>query len=134
MASENRRKEMQEKEEEEILSATSLEEYPGKQNGSKVFFFRGYLYVQDQRKRKNENLQKIFRCHDHVKFGCQAKIRANFNNEVVNPQERLNHICGVPDMLYRRKILFKSALRDEAENSLEPLRKIFDEISGDDGK
>lgn len=132
---EDRKKQLLEREENEVNTATSLEIFPGKKGGSKLFFFRGFLYIKDSRVRRNNNLPVIFRCHAGTKFGCQAIIKTRpGNNEVLNPNERFHHICGVPDLSYRRKFLFKQALCEQAKNTLDSLRSIFDTIGGDDGE
>lgn len=121
-----------------VKKATTIKEYPGKQENGKLYFFRGFTYTKDRRRRRNLELCPILRCSKQRLYGCNASKRliSSTSDVVAEPDAPAfpSHICEVEDFLYERKFEFRQALNLEARDTLRPLRKIFDDLGKDDGE
>lgn len=132
---EERKNQRIEEETQLIRESLVVEKFRGKLPGSWLYFFRGYLYTKDGRKRRRETLPTILRCSNSTKFGCREIIKISRNSdEVINPDKQYDHICGQPNYRFRREQTFRESLCKKARESFQPLREIFDDIGSDEGE
>lgn len=130
-----RKEQRKEEEKQLIIQATSVERFRGKLPGSWLYFFRGYLYTMDGRRRRRQLLPRILRCSNSAKYGCREIIKIEKDSDVVlDPDKALAHICDVPNYNYRRVHKFRDELCRQARETFQPLREIFDNTGSDEGE
>ncbi|KAM0733653.1 hypothetical protein ACS0PU_013202 [Formica fusca] len=99
-----------------------MEEFKGKSKNSTVYVYAGYTYHIDKR------LQNVYRCSTRRNTGCRGFVSVSENDKVT--------VCSLhdhpPNDMMIRTLNLKREMYRLCQESVQPIKKIFDDVCESD--
>ncbi|XP_029667649.1 uncharacterized protein LOC115238188 [Formica exsecta] len=99
-----------------------MEEFKGKSKNSTVYVYAGYTYHIDKR------LQNVYRCSTRRNTGCRGFVSVSENDKVT--------VCSLhdhpPNDMMIRILNLKREMYRLCQESVQPIKKIFDDVCESD--